>query len=510
VLSAYASIDLTYKKFFTISATGREDKSSALPMNHNAFFYPSASISTVISDYTTLPRAISFLKLRASYANVKDGGTQTYIGQTPTYPFSNHGNPHYTLDYGSDYQSIYGGPSYVSSTPFIPSIGYNNQTQASSPTTAVNPNILPATHTNYEGGLDIRFLQNRLGFSGTYFKYINGPNQYATNISQTSGYLYYLTNATKTDRSGVELSLQGSPLRSANGLNWDVLVNWATYREIYKSLPNGAIQDANGYTLHNGDRVDLLTGAKEAKSPDGQPIHNSSGDPIYLPVAQAIGHGDPNWSWGINNKFSYRNFSFSFQFDGMVGGTIQDYVRLKLTQGGRGENTVTGKIGQARMIEAYHYGDPGYNGAYVNGKAVLAEGVQVSNGATIGYDALGHISNYKDLQFAPNNTAVGWVQNYVNELYSDLEHTTTSKTYAKLREVVMTYSLPSKLLGRSGISRVDFSLVGRNLLYFFHKDFHDIDVDQYPGRDQNNNAKLQYDLQTPTTRSYGFNINVVF
>ena len=509
VLSAYASVDLTYKKYFTISGTGREDKSSALPLNHNAFFYPSASISTVISDYVTMPKAITFLKARVSYANVKDGGTQTYIGQTPTYPLTNHSNPHYTLDYGSDYQSIYGGPSYVSSTPFIPSLGYNNNTQASSPTTAVNPNILPATHTNYEGGLDIRFLQNRLGLSGTYFKYINGPNQYSTNVSATSGYLYYLTNAIKTNRNGVELSLQGSPIRSANGLNWDVLVNWATYKETYSSLPNGAIQDVNGYTLHNGDRVDLLTGQKEAKAPDGQLINDSKGNPIYLPVAQAVGHGDPNWSWGINNKFSYKGFSFSFQFDGMVGGTIQDYVKLKLTQGGRGANTASGKIGQARLIEAYHYGDAGYTGAYDNGKAVMAQGVQIASGS-LAYDALGHITNGKSLTYVANNTATNWVQDYVNELYSDLEHTTTSKTYAKLREAVITYSLPAKVLGRSGITRVDFSLVGRNLLYFFHKDFHDIDVDQYPGRNANNSAQLTYDLQTPTTRSYGFNINVGF
>ena len=85
-----------------------------------------------------------------------------------------------------------------------------------------------------------------------------------------------------------------------------------------------------------------------------------------------------------------------------------------------------------------------------------------------------------------------------------------SKTYAKLREVVITYSLPSRLLQKTFISRVDVSLVGRNLLYFFHKGFKDIDVDQYPGRDQFNNISRERDLQSPTTRSYGINVNVVF
>jgi TonB-linked SusC/RagA family outer membrane protein len=506
VLSAYASADLTYKKYFTVSVTGREDESSALPVAHNAFFYPSASVSTVISDYVSLPKIISFLKVRASYANVKDGGTTPYIGATPTY--NNGGFP---LDYGGQYYSTYGGPSYNLTTPYQTSLGYNNQTIASSPSTIVNPNILPANHSSYEGGVDIHFLQNRIEMSATYFKYINGPQQYSSSISETSGYQSYLTNATKTDRSGGEISLQGSPIRGKKGFNWDVLVNWSTYREIYTSLPNNLYVDGNGYSFHKGDRVDLLTGNKEAKTSDGKLINDASGLPIYLPVAQALGHGDPDWSWGVNNKFSYKNFTFSFQFDGMVGGRIQDNVLRKLTEGGRGANTASGKLGEARYIEAYHYGDQNYKGAYdVNGKAILAEGVQIANGGALTFDALGHATNLKDLAYTTNNTATHWVQDYISSYYNDPEHTMTSKTFAKLREVVFTYSLPSGMLGKSMISRVDFSLVGRNLLYFFHKGFKDMDVDQYPGRDMFNNANREYGLQTPTTRSYGFNVNVVF
>ncbi len=139
------------------------------------------------------------------------------------------------------------------------------------------------------------------------------------------------------------------------------------------------------------------------------------------------------------------------------------------------------------------------------------DGVQISNGASIQYDPVtGVITNYKDLQFAPNATATQWIQDYVSSFYNDPQHTMVSKTYAKLRQVVITYSLPSKVLGKSFINKVDISLVGRNLLYFFPKAFHDIDVDQYPGRTLFGGINREYDLQTPTTRSYGININVVF
>jgi len=66
------------------------------------------------------------------------------------------------------------------------------------------------------------------------------------------------------------------------------------------------------------------------------------------------------------------------------------------------------------------------------------------------------------------------------------------------------------MVAKSFISKIDISLVGRNLLYFFPDAFKDMDVDQYPGRDKFGTISKEYDLQTPTTRSYGFNLNIVF
>lgn len=101
VLSAYYSADFTLKDFLTVSTTGRMDKLSTLPQGNNTFFYPSVALSTVLSDYLRLPQAISFLKVRASYANVKDGLTQSTIGV-----------PSWSLGYGEQYQSSYDGPTY--------------------------------------------------------------------------------------------------------------------------------------------------------------------------------------------------------------------------------------------------------------------------------------------------------------------------------------------------------------------------------------------------------------
>ena len=107
MLSAYYSADITFRNYFTLSTTGRVDKTSALPSGHNAYFYPSVSLSSVISDYIDMPEAISFLKVRGSFANVKDGGTSPFIGAS--FQALGASSP---VGYGNSYYTPYDGPSY--------------------------------------------------------------------------------------------------------------------------------------------------------------------------------------------------------------------------------------------------------------------------------------------------------------------------------------------------------------------------------------------------------------
>ena len=484
VLSAYYSLDLTFKKFFTLSTTGRVDKLSSLPDKNRTYFYPSASGSTVISDYVKLPKAISFLKLRASYANVKSGGlsTSSTIGPTP--------NASYPLGYGSVYQSSYDGPSYglaqVYSTPLI----YNNTPAAYYTNTLFDPDLKPDSRTSKEGGLDIRFLKNRLALDASYFEYINGPGIFTKELSQTTGYTGYVLNAVKTRTKGIELTLSGTPVK-LKSFNWDVTVNWSTYRERYDELPPGQATIFNFYK--KGDRVDKFYGSAFVRTPDGQIINDAGGRPIIYPVAQFLGYADPNWVWGVNNKFSWKHLSFSFLFDGRVGGVMENYIRRQTFRGGRHIETIEGAMGTARQQD--------YQGV----KSWVGEGVVVSNGTPITYDPVtGLVTNYKDLQFALNTTKT-YLQDYISRYNSQTEGNLMSKTFTKLREVIIGYMLPTPLFGKSFIKKAEISFVGRNLLYFVKdKKNKDVDIDKYAGR------QTSTDLQTPTTRRFGFNVNIVF
>lgn len=492
VLSAYYSADFTFRDYVTLTTTGRMDKLSTLPKGNNAYFYPSVALSTVLSDYITLPTnlGISFLKLRASYANVKDGLTQSTIGTTP--------GASYPLGYGVDYSSSYGGPTYQNSAVYSLPLVYNNKPSAYYTNTLNNPNLKPNSTSQTEVGLDIRFLNNRLALDAAYFISNDGPRIFTLPSSESTGYTGRLVNGIMTQKKGGEISLTGQALRTAKGFNWDIVANYSTYTERLKEVyPEGGINTlASNYFVGSssssrfiniGDRTDGFYTGSFIRTPDGQLINDAGGRPIVNPVAQFLGYVNPKFVWGINNRFSYKNINFSFQFDGRVGGIIGDYVRQKTFQGGRNIETIQGAFGEARKNDVQAV------------KSYVGEGMVLTSGS-INYDVNGNILNYGELKYAPNTTKT-YAQDYIARVYGQAESYLMSRSYAKLREVIIGYTLPQTALRRLGVKQASVSVVGRNLLYFAK--YKDIDLDQYLTGGVSG-------LQTPTTRRYGINLNLVF
>lgn len=180
----------------------------------------------------------------------------------------------------------------------------------------------------------------------------------------------------------------------------------------------------------------------------------------------------------------------SFQFDGRIGGSIVNYIQRQTFRGGRHIETVQGAMGVARAQDELGI------------KSYVGPGVVISNGATIKYDAVtGAITNYDELQFSTNTTAT-FLQDYISRYYAAEEANLISRSYAKLREVTISYSLPKSVLTRTFLKSATVSLVGRNLLYFAEKS--DMDIDQFVAPDG------YASLQSPSLRRYGVNINLTF
>ena len=501
VFSYYGSLDASFGKYATLSGTFRSDKSSAF--QHPAtYYYPSVSAATVVSDYIKLPEVISFLKVRGSFASIRTDASSSTIGPAPFSSITAFGgstgaslfnNP---LGYGSTYTSPYNGPNYSLNSSYSISKPYNGQAAGYATDNLYQQNIVTLKRINYEEGFDIKFLQNRLGFSGTAFQYLDGPQVLANPISTATGYTILYLNALKTKRSGYEGSLEGTPIRDMSGFTWNVLVNVATNKEVFKELPPGQTIYNTNFAV--GDRTDKLYGSKFVRTQDGQIINDAAGKPLSI-GNQFLGNENAKYNWSVYNKIRYKNLSMGFQFDGAVGGVIIDYMHNKTLRGGANIETATGALGDARYKDWQNFGVTGYNGSYVG------QGVQISNGTAINYDSkTGAVLNYGALTFAPNKTTA-FVQDYVSKYYNVDESNLMSKTFSKLREVTFSYDFPKAWLQKSFIQKISASLYGRNLLYFYKdKRFKDVDLDQYNG------SVAQTVLQSPTVRSYGFNLNLSF
>jgi TonB-linked SusC/RagA family outer membrane protein len=478
VFSGYSYVDLGYKNFLFLTLTGRFDKLSTLPAGNDVYFYPSASVAAVISDMVKLPEFISFLKLKGGYAKTKGGFTQTNIG-----PAS------YPVGYGNPYQTRYDGPTYQNTAAYSLPLVYENKPGAFYTNTIINPDIQPEENVIYEAGADIRFIKNRIGIDATYFIRDDGPQIYGLGISQATGYSNQIVNGVVARTKGLEITVNAEILKNKSGLNWEASFNWDTWRRRLKEIYPGVTTLNNFYKV--GDRIDGYYASAFARDPDGNIIHRSNGTVERYPVSQRLGFLDPDWTFGINQKFNYKNFAFSFQVDGRVGGIMENYIRRQTFRGGRHIETVQGAMGAARYQD------------YIGVKSYVGEGVVIASG-TPQYDPVtGLITNYKDLTFAPNTTAT-FLQDYISRYYATSEGVLMDRTFAKLREVILSYNVPVAKFGKSWMKAATVSIVGRNLLYFIKKQNKDVDADQFVGGEGSTS------LQTPTTKRYGININITF
>jgi TonB-linked SusC/RagA family outer membrane protein len=499
VLAAYSSVDLSYKNFLTLNLTGHWDKLSTLPVGDQAYFYPSASLSTVVSDYINMPRAISFLKVRGSYAQVQGGLVSPFVG--PANIALGLGGQWFD----NDWYTTYDGPTYRNQNTYTTSLPYNNRPGASFTSTLANSSLQPFTVTAYETGIDAFFLDNRLSLDLTYFSTINGPQIFTRDMAPSTGFDRRNVNDIITVKNGWEAALTGIPILK-DRFKWEIAANISGFVERLRDIedPSGTII-ANGGILGIGDRTDKVFTTDFQRTPQGEVIHDSRGLPLRGPSGilgnQFIGYGNNSFAWGVQNTFSMKNWVFGIQVDGRVGGNLlNDLWQVGIRNGADFTTGGNSPMGIARRQEWESFKDNGVvTPAYNGGGVILVEG-----SPTFGSD--GKINNFDQLTFVPNNANAA-VQDYAIALSGFNAPFIQSRTFTKLRELSIGYNIPTSVINRLGINSATISLVGRNLLLWAERT--DIDVDQYisgsfsPSEDINNPF-----LQSPGIRNFGFNLNI--
>lgn len=453
--SLYGSVNLDLFKSVFLTFTGRNDWSSTLSSANNSYFYPSVSVSTLVSDYLKLPSWVDYLKVNGAWAVVSSDLTPYELAAT----YRNG------ITYGS-----------------TPSVTYPNKTR--NETVLLNPDILPQKTTSYEVGLSASFLKNRFGIDLTYYRMFDENSIILLPQSLASGYPYRLVNGNKYTTNGAELIVNATPVNNRN-FSWSVITNWSTNVRKLTGIYGGKEKFGD---LRKGDRADAMYAIEWQKTPDGQLIlDKNSGLPTQSAYKTFIGNQDPNVRFGLQNSFSVKNFSVHIDVDGAIGGTLVSTTIQKLWWGGRHPKSTI-------------YRQEEYDN---NGKPVFVpEGVNVTGGE-VSYDVNGNILS-DSRTYQENATAVNiqtWAQNYpyravVKTSENKLFANTYSRSFLKLRRISVTYDLTSYLRSNA-IKGLDVTLFGNNLGVIKKTPYLDPDFGAY-----------DYDLQDPSARYIGISATI--
>ena len=300
VNSLYALLSLSYDNWAYLDVTGRNDWSSTLPKNNRSFFYPSVGFGWIVTDMLrnngiSVPDWLSFLKLRASYAEV--GNDTDPYRLMATY-------------------SVYNVTANVKGSDV------NNTIPLS--------NLKPENIKSSELGFDLRLFDNRLKFDFTWYQKRATNQILALPISTTTGKSFCLINAGDIRNSGVEFQVSGTPIQNKN-FQWDVILNYTKNKNKIHKLNSElttyelATTDFAKVVAREGGTYGDIIGYRYQRNEKGERVIDADGLPVLeanMDTEHPLGNYMPNWTGSLNNSFRYKDFTFGFQLDYRNGGDI--------------------------------------------------------------------------------------------------------------------------------------------------------------------------------------------
>ena len=479
--SVFGLLSVAYKNFLYLDISGRNDWSSTLPSANNAYFYPSFSLSAVLSERMNLPAnaLLSFLKLRANYAAVGS--------DTDPYLLTNFFEP----------EPLFGSSPAFRTSAF-----------------AANPDLRPERTRSWELGLDLRLANNRLGIDATYYQMLSEDQIIFLPVALTSGKQTRLANGGTISNKGFELSLYAQPVRQGK-FSWDLNLNLGHNRAIVEELPEGVsgsypiVADvypgdegsANmEYVAIKGELLGQIWGLGFQRDAGGNIIHEN-GLPQLTSEKVSAGSYQPDLRVGMYNTLTYGNVSLGVLFDGQFGGRIYSRTHALMNTGGTITNnddpnlslsTLEGRSNYTISYDAQglpvYSGDPG-PGVVGPGVMYTSDGNLVEN--TIAVPTRDYFYAYYGNGFNRDN----------------VEAATYDATYVKLRELRLAWRLPAAWTARAGLQQATISILGRNLLLF--TDVPSIDPETFSIRNGLFVNGFE-STQLPSVRSFGLALNLSF
>ncbi|HVI43964.1 MAG TPA: SusC/RagA family TonB-linked outer membrane protein [Chitinophaga sp.] len=304
--SVFGSVNISFKDWAYLDLTGRNDWASNLSFTPNAsYFYPSAGLNFILSSMMKMPEAISFAKIRGSYAVV---GNSPLVYQT---------------------------------NPAENTMGPNGATVKIN-TFAPFRELKPEKTRSLELGTEWRFFDNRLSADVTYYKTNTRNQTLQIAASQATLYEGYYINAGNIQNQGVEAVVRYDVLRNGN-LKWNTSLNYSVndnkILELAPGVDNFTISGASGANYVSkfkvGGSFGDIYGTVLQRDEQGRIKIDDKGNPIKQGGDQVyIGNPNPKWQMGWNNNFSFKDFTLSFLIDGKFGGQVMSVTQSMMDQYG--------------------------------------------------------------------------------------------------------------------------------------------------------------------------------
>ncbi|MCL2027392.1 MAG: SusC/RagA family TonB-linked outer membrane protein [Bacteroidales bacterium] len=469
LIGAFMSADVGYKRQIFLNLAARNDWSSTLPKDNNSFFYPSVGVSWLFTEtFPKLQDYISFGKLRASYGEVGND-PNAYIIHAGM-----GGNVAINGTFGNGLAFPLGG---VSAYRVGNTIG--------------NPELKPELTKEWEGGLDMRFLNNRIGFDVAFYKR-NAVNQImAIPIAASTGYANNWMNVGNVENKGIELSVNGTPVQTKD-VRWDLTLTFTRNVNEVLELADG-IERAQvgglggagmGIFAEAGRPYGFFYGYGAQKTEDGKIIVDAVGAPKLSLDRSYMGKTDHDYTMGLNSAISYKGFYLVAQFDFRKGGLF--FSRTASINDWAGNSVRTLYNDRNPFIVPNSVMDNPLYDEFTNP------------------DVPKYIENTKAVDYEAYSWDF-WCQGGFLKDANDL----IDKTSFRAREIALGYRVNPKFLAKTPFTSIDFSVVGRNLFIWLpaSNSFIDPDVTTF-----GNGSGAQFGEFSgyPSTRNWGFSLKASF
>jgi len=462
----FADLNFGFKDFLFLNLSGRYDFTSTLPTEDNSYFYPAAGLSFVVSDAFPDMKdgALSYLKLTASNSTVYNdlGAYQT----NETY-FQGDGYP-----FGS----------------------INGFTVAN---TAVDSGLTKEKINTTEFGANLAFFNNRLTFDAAYYSTVSTDLITNTTPSVASGANFLLTNIGELKGSGYEITVGGTILKT-DDFSWDMNINYSHSEQEVTKIKDGVNEiqvyatDAGGDVgvfAIVGQEFPVLQTSSYTRDPQGRIVIDPvSGNPIQGPLKNQ-GKVTPDYIIGLTSAINYKGFRLATTMDYRTGHVYYEQGSDQMEFTGRSLESVSANRQDFVIPNSVYETAPGSGVYLANTSIPITDGIQ----------------DY-------------WTNTY-NEIK---ENYVKDATAFKIREVSITYAIPSKSLEKTALHAVSIGFVGRNLFTWLPAENHFSDPEfknlQSVARTAAGNTVAVSGnaigiggyLQGPPTKTFGFNINVEF